>query len=85
MVNSLTTRAPQCLKMIRLMALDGIKFNRRVFVHYIDTKLNILADSLSRMDFVDFWVHAPSDMVDSPDSIPDDIWPADKIWFNQII
>ena len=49
MVNNTTSKCPQCMKLIRLLVIDGLLSNRRVFVRHIASKANILADSLSRM------------------------------------
>ena len=35
MVNNLTSKCPQCMKLIKLLTLDGIVSNRRVFVVYV--------------------------------------------------
>ena len=83
MCNSMVSHCPQCMKILRLMALDGIRFNRKVKVRYFKSKLNILADALSRLDFQRFWEHAPESMNSWPDRIPEKIWPITKIWYNQ--
>ena len=85
MVNSFTSRCPKCMKILRLLALDGIKYNRRVFVKYVKSKANTLADTLSRLDYRKFWKHAPTTMKAWPDTIPGHIWPIEKIWYNEKI
>ena len=83
MINGYHSCCSQCLKILRLIALDEIKFNRRVFMRYVKLAHNILADSLSRMDFQCFWKHAPISMRSCPDEIPTLIWPVEKVWFNE--
>ena len=82
MVNNMTSKCPKCMKLIRLLALDGMISNRRVFVRYISSKSNILADSLSRMKFKTFWKNAPPTINKFPDTIHKEIWPIEKIWFD---
>ena len=82
MVNNLTTSCKQCMKLIRLLVLDGLQNNRRVFVKYVKSKDNYLADSLSRLDLMRFWRNAPKHMLTYPDRISDKLWPLQKIWFN---
>ena len=82
MVNNFTSRCPQCMKLIWLLAMDGIKYNRRVFVQHVRSKQSTPANAISRMDFVRFWEHAPKNMKRTPDAIPEEIWLVQKIWFN---
>ena len=48
MVNSLGSKCPHSMRLIRLLTLDNLQHNRRVFIQYINTKQNSFADSLSR-------------------------------------
>ena len=82
MVNNFASNCGQCMKLIRLLALDGIRYNRRVFVKHVKTKLNTLADALSRMNLKRFWKYAPKSMNKYPDNIPPTIWPVEKFWFS---
>ena len=83
MVNDLVSNCPYCMKLIRLIALDGIKYNRKVFVLHVRSKKKVLADALSRQDFFWFWDNAPSNMDGEPTKIPTQIWPVEKIWFDE--
>ena len=47
MVNGLASNCRKCMKLIRILTLNNLQFNRRVFVKYVNTKSNILADALS--------------------------------------
>ena len=82
MVNMLASSCPQCRKLIRVLALFQITNNVRVFVKYVRSKDNGLADSLSRLDFKRFWSLAPRTMSAVPDELPNTIWPAEKVWYN---
>ena len=79
MVNRLTSKCPQCMKLLRLIALDGIYYNRRLIVQFVPSRDNILTDSLSRLDFRHFFAHAPSTVEKFPTLLPQAIWPASKL------
>ena len=38
-VNNLTAGCRQCLKLIRILALNNLKYNRQVFVEYVKRKI----------------------------------------------
>ena len=80
-VNDAFSHCEQCMKLVRLLTLNNIKFKRHVFVKYVHSRDNILADSFSRMDFSRFWRHASDDKEKYPDTISPAIWPVEKIWF----
>ena len=80
MVNKFAANGAQEMKLLRLLALDGLKYNRRVLVKYVKTSKNTLADALSRMNFSKFWKHAPKTMNQTPDLVNPLIWPIENIW-----
>ena len=47
MVNNMASSCKHCMNIIRLLVLNGLLYNRRIFVKYIDMKSNYLADHLS--------------------------------------
>ena len=52
MVNKTTSSCLQCMKLLRMLALNGINCNRRLFATYIASGANILADALSRLNSI---------------------------------
>ena len=82
MVNNLTSKCVQCMKLIRLITLNQVINNSRFFIQFIRSRENVLPDALSRLDFTRFWNHAPASMCAVLDQIPDTIWPIEKIWFS---
>ena len=82
MVNNLASSCSQCMKLIQIIALQGIVHGRRVRVIFVRSKNNILADTLSRMDFDHFWRHAPKSMSTKPCLLPCSFWPIQKVWDN---
>ena len=84
MLNKSTSSCPKCLKLIQLITLENIKYNRRVFVLHVRTHDNKLADALSRLNFKKFWSLAPKSMDKQPTSMPSVIWPIQKVWNEEI-
>ena len=80
MLNDSSSSCKQCMFLLRLLTLDNLKFNRRIFTKHIRTEKNDIADSLSRLQFKRFWWLAPSTMDEYPTAISTEIWPASKIW-----
>ena len=79
MVNKMTSSCKNCMKLLRILVLKCLYYNVRVFVRYIDTKSNVLSDSLSRMQIKKFRKLAPgADLRPTP--IPARIWPPSKLW-----
>ena len=80
MVNKTTSSCPQCMKLIRILVLNCLKFNRWVKVKFVSTKVNGIADALSQLQFKCFRRLAPG-MQSEPDQINSFIDPITKIWF----
>ena len=80
MVNNFVSSCKKCRKLIRLLALQGIQFSRRVRVKYIRLKQNILSDALSQLDFSHFWKHAPKRTNLKPNQLSPTLWPITKVW-----
>ena len=82
MVNNLSTGGKNCMYLVRLLTLNNLLHNRRVFVKFISTKKNTLADALSRLQFKRFFKHRGPNMRRHPSPLPNELWPASKIWQN---
>ena len=69
------------MRPIRLLTLKSLELNTRVFVRHVRTEDNEIADSLSRDQMQRFKRLTEKLQVNnSPDQIPEDLWPIDKIW-----
>ena len=79
MVNNMSSKCSHSMELIRLLVTDGLIYNRRVFVKYIRSKDNILADWLSRLKFNTFHKFGPNMRLE-PDKISDRVWPISKFW-----
>ena len=81
MVNSMSSKCPQCMKLIRLITLMGLKLNSRFFAQCISTKKNLAADSLSRLQLEKFCRETRDRKMDeNPTKICHSIWPVTKVW-----
>ena len=80
MVNNITSSCPQCMYLLRLLVFNGLIHNCRVFVKYINTKNNFLADALSCLDLPRFCRLGGNMMNTFPDNVHHSLWPLTKIW-----
>ena len=84
-VNSMSGKCKNTMRLLRLLTLDNLKWNRRIFVEHIPGKNNDLSDALSRLDFQRFFKDAPSTVNKYPENLPTCIWPLSKIWESEKI
>ena len=82
MINNYASSCHNCMYLLRLIALDNLTHNRRVFALYVRSTDNSLADSLSHLQFKCFWRLAPAnmDMDKYPTKKAAAVWPASKLW-----
>ena len=81
MINKLGSTCCQCMKLIRLIAMESIIWNRKVKVKHIKSGDNILADSLSHLNLEKFWSNIHRPMNETGDTLEGlIIWPMDKFW-----
>ena len=83
MVNSTSSKCKNCMVLIRLLVLEGLTNNVRIFAKHVSGKSNYFSDSLSRLDFIRFnqlqTIHNKK-FREQPEEFPDKLWPIDKIW-----
>ena len=80
MVNNTTSGCKGCMRLLRLLVLNNLKFNRRVSVKYVKSADNILAESVSRCKWNTFWKNAPRKTQKLPDEVPSDLLPPEKFF-----
>ena len=69
--------------LIRMIVMESLVCNTRVFARYVRSKDNDKADALSRLQWDRFWRLAKADsMNELPTPLPHSIWPMDKIWMD---
>ena len=74
MVNDLTSSCRNCMVLLRMITLNGLKFNRRVRTKYVRSRDNGLADALSRGQMMRFRKLGPH-MDEKPCIIHSDLIP----------
>ena len=79
MINSSSSKCKNCMILIRLIVLEGMRHNVKIGAKYVKSKENGLSDALSRLDFKHFRKLGPY-MEDNSTDIPKDIWPIQQIW-----
>ena len=79
MINNISSSCSQCMYLLRLLVLNGLVHNRRVYATYMTSKNNVLADALSRLDLSHFHKNG-KDMNPFPDKIRKEIWPVSRLW-----
>ena len=80
MINRNTSSCPQCLKLIRILVLESMIHNVRVFANYVSSKNNKLADLLSRLRIQQFINLTQGTYEDYATPVPDKLWPMYKLW-----
>ena len=81
MINSTSSNCKRCMRIIRILTLLSLKWNTRIFVKYVETKKNDVADALSRGQMKRFEkLRKKFNMNREPDKIPDILWPIEKVW-----
>ena len=83
MISNNSSKCRKCMTLIRIIVWHSMVLNLRVFAKHVKTKDNFLADALSRFQMVRFWrdvKKAEKVMNQTPDDIPESIWPMEKIW-----
>ena len=80
MVNKGSSSCRNCMFLLRILTLDNLRHNRRIFANYISTRSNFLPDALSHLNFLKFRRRACRVMDLLPTALPDSIWPVSKIW-----
>ena len=80
MINLTSSACPRCLILLRIIVLKGLKHNVRFLAKYIQGQKNLRADFLSRNKLEKFWQAAPSTTDPEPTPLPNELWPASKLF-----
>ena len=89
MLNKNSSRCKNCMVLLRLIVLESLVHNVRVFGKHVGTKDNGKADALSRMEFTRYWTIVDKEvekgkarMNEQSTPVPHEIWPVQKIWID---
>ena len=80
MLNKLSSSCHNCLQLLRILTLNNLINDRRVFAVYVRSADNDLADSLSHLQFKHFWSLAPRTMDKNPSAISSLVRPTSRVW-----
>lgn len=81
MLNKATSSCKKCMFLLRVITGVSLRYNVRFFARFIDTKLNILSDLLSRNKIYRFKRLAPPNTADDPELLPTNLWPIPRyLW-----
>ena len=79
MLNKGSSGCKNCMVLLRIIILESMIRNVRIYAKYVSTADNSKADALSRLQFDRFQKLDPT-MNKTPTAIPDIVWPISKIW-----
>ena len=81
MINKTTSSCKHCMNLIRIVVLESLNQNVRIYAKYVSSKDNAISDSLSRNQMARF-IKLTKDlkMDENPTPVPSIIWPMHKVW-----
>ena len=81
MVNDMSSSCKNCMVLIRMIMLECMKQNVRLFARHVRTELNSAADALSQLNLPKFrQVTAHKNMDKFPTLVPQSLLPISRIW-----
>ena len=78
MINNSSSNCKNCMVLIRMITLESLIQNVRVYAKHVSSKNNGPSDTLSRLQLERFHAICP-DMEQCPTPIPHQMWPVSKI------
>ena len=79
MINNITSGCKHCMKLIRVLVLNGLIHNRKIRARFVCTNNNGVTDALSRLQFSRFR-HLVPKMNALPHTVNEKIWPIDRVF-----
>ena len=81
MINSSSSSCRKCMVLIRIIVLNRLLHNVRIYARHIRGVLNGRSDALSRKNMSKFWKLSKNMTVQrDPREIPEELWPIGEIW-----
>ena len=81
MINNSSSKCKNCMILIRLITIESLIHNVKVFAKHVKTEDNGITDALSRLQMKRFRRLAPN-MKKYPTPIPSELIPMEKVWFH---
>ena len=85
MINNTTSSCKNCMILIRMIILESLVVNTRVYAKFVRSKDNGKADALSHLQFDRFRKLSNGLMNRLPTLPPSVIWPMSKIWVDNLL
>ena len=83
MVNNSTSGCKKSMILIRLITLECMVQNMRIYARYVKSEDNEIADALSRLEWRRFYkLMEQMNMADRSEKIPEQLFPPSKIWMS---
>ena len=82
MVNNCHSNCKNCMVLIRMIVLEGLIYNSRVYAKYVTSKDNGKADALSRLQLCRFRLLSKNSMNHLPTVIPQELSDMSKLWLH---
>ena len=79
MINQSSSHCRHCMKLIRLITLESMIHNVRIFAKHVPTLQNQAADLLSRAKIDQFKAKFPEEFDEEPTRIDSRLWPVSKL------
>ena len=82
MLNKMTTNCSHCMKLVRVVVLECMTWNVRLFAKHVSSRDNYFSDALSRHQMRHFWSLAEKHgkKFTTEYKVPDTLWPIHKVW-----
>ena len=80
MINKNSSNCRHCMKLIRVIVLESMIHNVRVFARHVKGFLNTESDLLSRRKFFRFRQITQGRYDSESAQVPAELWPLDKVW-----
>ena len=85
MINNTSSGCRNCMVLLRIIVLEGLKHNVRIFAKHVKSEDNDISDSLSRFKWNKFkkLVKEKNLTINkTPETVPNQLWPMCKLWID---
>ena len=79
-INGDSSGCPYCMELLRMLTINNMQYDRRVFSEHVEGRKNTFADLLSRQRLRRFKQLAPDCMEANPERLPGQLWPLSVLW-----
>ena len=80
MINRNSSKCKHCMNLIRILVVESMVHNVRIFAKHVRSECNKMADLLSRHKFTQFKRLSKGKYDEDFTPIPNDMWPLEKVF-----